>query len=106
MKLEDVVPPKPPTAVLPIEIPRILFEPDSSGTIFLGALSSEKAFLALYSSSAEGFSTFFTANLPTKSASKSVAPSGGFYSSFLAFFPFPLPFSSTTSTTGTGSAGF
>ena len=92
IKEEAVDPPIPPIGFFPIEIPRILFDPDSSGTTFLGAFYSENAFRALYSSSAEGFSFFLIANLLTTSANRSVAPSGGFYSYFLPFLPFAFSF--------------
>jgi|688.fasta_scaffold400367_1 hypothetical protein len=68
-----------PPVIFPIEIPRILFCPDSYGTIFLGYFYSEYTFLSLNSCSAVFFVSFSNANFPTTFANKSVAPYGGFY---------------------------
>ena len=93
--INELIPPIPALlfAIFPIDKPLILFVPDSSGTIFLGYLSYEKAFLARNSSSSLFLLSFCSLNFPTTSANRSVAPSGGFSSSFLFFFPLPPFFS-------------
>lgn len=93
--MKELTVPIPPELlpILPIDIPLILFDPDSQGTIFLDYFYYENAFLALNYFSASAFlSTFFIPNLSTISAMKSDAPYGFFSSYFFDFFPLPFPF--------------
>jgi hypothetical protein len=70
--------------IFPIDTPRILFVPDSLGSTTFFVFYSENALFysnIFFFTSSSAFVSLVL-NLPIKSPIKSVAPSGGFYTSF------------------------
>ncbi len=75
--------------ILPMETPRILFVPDSLGSATFFAFYSEKALFCskiLFFFTSSSALVSLVLNLPIKSPIKSVAPSGGFSTSFFFLF--------------------